>query len=735
MFRTKNFISQNYGISLANQILISAGAGLFTGIFFGDLCRFLSIVSAIYTMLLQVVIYPYIVSTLLSNLGRMHFKTSLRLFQIGLPIYLFLALIVMLTIVFITNAFPTVITSIKAITATVTNIDLLNFFIPDNLFAALSNNYVPAVVLFCVLFGVMLQRIKSEHVLFKILDTLSKACIEFWNWLLKFAPIGVFSSIAFVSGTIHLSVLSEATEYLFLFLFSALLLSFWLIPNLISSFTDLRYRTIMFELRDILIIAVGTTVSILALPLLYTMTKNLLAKRKIEKPQTKEDIETVLLISYPFGQFVNYFIYLFIIFASSFYNQALSQLEGLLLPFVAYLTSIGSPDTVVNSMGFLASWLQMPTDMINLYKNLSLVTIYPQVLVSVMCLAFLVILSMFAYYGLLRIYWRKLFTHIFLVGIVLFVLVFSFKDWVPNPGMLIYQRLMNATINPLITKDVSVTMLPANSKPSSVIKGEDAFTRIQRTAVIRVGYYPAAIPFSYFNTQGQLVGFDVVHMYMLAKAMKAKLEFIPYDWDLINDINSNKFDIAIGGIWVTNDRIEKTTLSNPYIKNPAGFLVPQNRVIDFSSLERIQSLPQIRIGLYFDQSTFESIKAVLPNVQFYIISNENDITTAFTQNKVDAVIQPELGGMIYALGHPGYVFISAPAGIVSPYLMAYMMAKNSEGLRVFINYWLDLQKANGFTDRMYNRWILGRPVVFETPRWSIMHNVLGWKGINYLIHK
>lgn len=723
----ENFISKHFHISLPNQILIAAVLGVIVGLFIGDLARIFMSVSNIYTMLLEVAVYPYIISSLLSSLGKLSPKLSFKLFQKGWWIYLLLILLTFATLWILTRAFPIATTTLKpTVPAETTGTQLLTLIIPDNLFEALSNNYVPAVVLFCILFGIMLQRVKGENVLFKILDTISNACIEFWNWLIKFVPLGVFASFTYISGTIHATQLKDVVEYLFLFGFGAIILTFWLLPNIISSFTDIRYRTLMEEMRNALIIAAATTVSILALPYMQKMIQKMLSKRKIRHSDAHDLTETTLLISYPFGQLGNFFIYLFILFATTYYNHPLTRLENWLLPVASYLSSIGSPNTTESAVAFLAGWLQMPKDIYNLYDSLSLITDYIQVLISVMGFTFLTILIVFSCYGLTKIRWHKFVTHLLLVAVVLLVFIHFFKNWVPNPGIKTYQRIVSATINPKITQGVTVTMQPAfdESKVAPVKTPEDTLLRVQRTGVLRVGYYPNARPFSYFNPQGQLVGFDVVHMYMLAKALNARLEFIPFNWpNLLNDLEGNKFDIAIGGIWASNERIQRADVSQPYIKNPSSLLVPKDKENNFSSVSRMQSLKNLRLGLYADPGVVQAVKDTLPNAQLIFVNNDDNITQAFKQNQVDTVLLQQIDGSIYALGHPGYVDIETP-GIVAPFLVAYIVQNNSPQFLGFLNYWLDLMKNQGFTQEMYNRWILGRPIEFNVHRWSVWRNVL-----------
>jgi hypothetical protein len=44
----------------------------------------------------------------------------------------------------------------------------------------------------------------------------------------------------------------------------------------------------------------------------------------------------------------------------------------------------------------------------------------------------------------------------------------------------------------------------------------------------------------------------------------------------------------------------------------------------------------------------------------------------------------------------------------------------------FVNYWLELRRADAFWTREAHYWIQGQPRAVTTPRWSIFRNVLHW---------
>ncbi len=80
----------------------------------------------------------------------------------------------------------------------------------------------------------------------------------------------------------------------------------------------------------------------------------------------------------------------------------------------------------------------------------------------------------------------------------------------------------------------------------------------------------------------------------------------------------------------------------------------------------------------------------------------------------------------YAQSHEGTTAVR-PKGIASPCLFAYLMPPNSPDLVKFVNYWLALEKTEGFTKMMRDYWILGKLRLQNTSRWCIMRDVLHWR--------
>jgi ABC-type amino acid transport substrate-binding protein len=506
------------------------------------------------------------------------------------------------------------------------------------------------------------------------------------------------------------------SEFLILFFIGTLLLIFWILPIIISSLTNISYKSLLFELSNALIISAATTLSVVALPFIRTATANLLGAKKIKENETEmEDIiKTINSIGYPFAQLGNFFIYIFILFALLYFNHPIDHFHYIVLPFIAFFSSIGSPSTSIDAVSLLSNWLGLPvTNTTNLYIGLLPLIRYTQVLASVMGFAFLSILISFALFDSLRVNYKRVIAHLVSAFCLVTLLVLSLNNFFPSPGEKSFERLNRFTISPQLVKNVKVTFLPPfNEAEASPVKNKgDSLSRIQKSGILRVGYNADMRPFVFFNTHGQLVGYDVEYAYALADTLNANIEFIPFTWNyLVSDFDADKFDIAIGAIYVTEKRLESVNFTQPYFRSPISVIVPKRNERKFQDVEQMNKIKNLRIGVFDDPVLIPLIRKNLPNAKIVIlpsVSGEAPLH-AFENNEIDAVVWSQAQTEVWAWAHPDYVSIT-PTGLAAPFLMAYMIQRDSPQLLYFLNYWLELKKNDGFKQRMYNQWILSLP--------------------------
>src|SRR5215813_4559013 len=391
-------------MNLASWVLVGGAAGILAGIVFGDDCAILNPIGFAYVGLLQAAVYPYLICSLLHGLGSLEPAKAWRLFKCGWIFYMVAWVVTFATLFALAQAIPEVnpaiITERAGAPHSVSS--LLGLLIPTDLFTALTQNYVPAVVIFCIFYGVAMQTLKDKQALLSMLETIRLASLRFWNWIVRLAPIGVFALFAVTAGTTALRDLVNLSLYLALFLLGALVLAFWMLPAIVSALAPIGARELLREIRAGLTIAAVTTLSVAALPFITEATRRLADRCGLNEAERDDVIRTNLSVAYPLGQIGNFFVYFFLLFSAYYYKAPIEGTHQALLPLMTLLSGFGSPTSAVNAVSFLQQWLSLPSATSGLYVELQTITRYGQVLVSVTAFAFLSVLVTLSYYGKLR---------------------------------------------------------------------------------------------------------------------------------------------------------------------------------------------------------------------------------------------------------------------------------------------------------------------------------------------
>ena len=265
-------------------------AGILLGVLVGDYAHALRPVGQVYVMLLEVAVYPYLICSLLHGLGSMAPAQAWKLFLSGWKFYLALWVITFGLLLVLAQGIPQALsTSWVADRAARQAPGLLEILIPSDPFTALARNYVPAVVLFCLFYGVALQHVSEKAALLSVLEAIRLASLKFWNAVVRFAPLAVFALFADLAGTLRLREMEEVSLFFFLFFSGTFLLTFWIVPGCISAFTPFRYKEVLRDLNSALLIAVATTLSVAALPYISSATQRLAKGVRHRRPGVRGD--------------------------------------------------------------------------------------------------------------------------------------------------------------------------------------------------------------------------------------------------------------------------------------------------------------------------------------------------------------------------------------------------------------------------------------------------------------
>jgi ABC-type amino acid transport substrate-binding protein len=378
---------------------------------------------------------------------------------------------------------------------------------------------------------------------------------------------------------------------------------------------------------------------------------------------------------------------------------------------------------------FLLDSMQIPSDLYQLFILTGIVNKRFATLLAGMNLLTFTLLATCAITGLLSINWRKLFRFALLsvmltVGVVggtRFVLSFSATDAYRKDKVLAGMHLLHSPVQAVVRKTAPADL-------AIVDKEKSHLERIKERGVLRVGYNPDRLPFTFFNNAGELVGFDVEMAHRLAKELGVSLEFIPFEVDtMAKQLNGDHFDVIMAGVPMYTQRLETMSFSDPYLDVTFALVVKDNRREEFATVEKIKGTGGrgltfgVRGGYeYYSTRAKESV----PLAKVVQLESYREFFEGNT-GEVDALVTSAEVGSAWTLLYPEYQVV-VPKPILSLVPVGYAVALGDTEMVAFLNHWIDLKKKDNTIEGIYNYWILGQGVREKEPRWSIIRNVLHW---------
>lgn len=711
---------------LSLMILIGLGLGIFCGLFFGEYCEGLKVVGDIYIGFLRMTVLPYIAITLIANLGRLTLVDSRRLARVGGSLLLLFWLIGLGMVFVLSNTFPDRAEGSFFSSSLTDPPKQTNFFealIPSNVFSALANDQVPAVILLCLAGGIALSRSDRRKVLIEQLDILSEVLMRVTKFIVRLTPIAIFAIAASTVGTLSLEQAMRLQVYFVAYTFGAILLGGVILPLLVTSFTPIRYGELIWACRDSLLTAFVTGKLIIVLPLMIEQTEALLKRhRSDERAGTTADV--LFPLAYPFPHVGKLLRMLFVPFAAWFLGSPLEWRDFPGFLGVGLVSYFGGP---IVATPFLLDWAQLPHDMFQLFLFAGVYGERVGDALGVMHLVCFSLLTTCIMQGMAKFSLRGLLRFAGVtVGCVVVALVGlqSTINYGLSPGETKSEVLAKMQ---LLEEPVVATIVDEpEPNPFPLMENESLLERIRRRGVIRVGFTPDALPFSYFNEHGELVGFDINLIHALARDLKVQLEFVYYDRDnLTQDLNADHFDIAVSKIIGTIERSEEMQHTPPYLDVNLALVVADYRSRRFRSLEELRSMRNLRIGVVDREGGFDSYLAkALPNAELVYLDKSLD----FFVNQdldLDALLTSAESGSAYTILYPSYEVV-IPSGVQDKLPLFIAIGQRDVAMREYLEHWLLLRKDDGTIDSYYDHWILGENHENKSPRWSIMRNVLGW---------
>jgi polar amino acid transport system substrate-binding protein len=230
--------------------------------------------------------------------------------------------------------------------------------------------------------------------------------------------------------------------------------------------------------------------------------------------------------------------------------------------------------------------------------------------------------------------------------------------------------------------------------------------KILKRGEIRVGFESGYVPFEMTDKKGKFIGFDMDYGRRLAKDMGVKFVPVNTDWaGIITSLMTDKFDIIMGGMTITQERNLKVNFANPYIVVGQTILLNKKHegvVEDYKDLNDPKYILTSRLGTTGEQA----IKKFMPRARYKAFETEAEAGLEVINGKADALVYdlPYCGYLYGSQGQGKTVFLSEPF-TYEP--LAWAINQGDPDFLNFLNNFLRQTRGDGFYDRLFKKWIIG----------------------------
>jgi cyclohexadienyl dehydratase len=250
----------------------------------------------------------------------------------------------------------------------------------------------------------------------------------------------------------------------------------------------------------------------------------------------------------------------------------------------------------------------------------------------------------------------------------------------------------------LIAIAIVAASWPAAAEPSRL----DA---ILSSGTLRVGTTGDYRPFSALDRASETYsGFDVDMAQALGVALGVKVGFFPTTWPhLAHDLESNAFDIAMGGVSITLDRQKIGFFSEPYLrdgKTPIARCADAPKYMTLADIDR----PGVRVIVNPGGTNERFDRAHLHEAEVVVHADNTTIFDSLAGGEADVMITDASETVLQAKLHPGALCAVHPDKPFDFAEKAYWMPRDP-ALKAFVDQWLHIMKETGQFDALAGKWL------------------------------
>jgi len=234
-------------------------------------------------------------------------------------------------------------------------------------------------------------------------------------------------------------------------------------------------------------------------------------------------------------------------------------------------------------------------------------------------------------------------------------------------------------------------------------EGSPTLERIAEAGELRVGLSGDYKPFSWEEPEGHFEGLDVDLAEALAADLDARLVIVRTSWPtLMEDLAAGKFEIAMGGISVTEERRKSAFFSAPLLTDGK---TPIARCEDAARFQTLDEIDREGVALIVNPGgTNEKFaRANIRTARIILHKDNASIFEEIVAGRADLMITDAIETRIMQKQHPELCAIH-PDEPFTQSEKAYLLPQD-EAWKARVDEWLAAMEASGEKRKIFEKWV------------------------------
>lgn len=229
--------------------------------------------------------------------------------------------------------------------------------------------------------------------------------------------------------------------------------------------------------------------------------------------------------------------------------------------------------------------------------------------------------------------------------------------------------------------------------------------QIMDSKVIRVGTPGDYRPFAIKTDNGGYEGHDIDVINAMAAELGVKVDYVATSWpDLLDDLQADKFDVAVGGITRTASRIAKVDMLPGYAAFGKVALVRKDQESNYKSVDDLNQ-PSVRVIKNPGGTNEQFVLENLTEAKVSTHDKNAEIPGLIADGKGDVMITETYEALHYSHAEPrlAAAFVDNPLTPVN-HLGFMLPVDDADYLRVMHFVW-DLMDERDVLDAAEDKWL------------------------------